>query len=826
MRWLAAGVCAWLFSDAAWSVPAQAGVGTFGDPPLQAALWVAAGLGWLIACIAAPDRLALARRLGLALILTTLLGLHGVPADAGLRLLLLGVTLLVSAPHLRATPAAWVAAAALVLAAPGLLGAVFPHGALLWLAFTLPALALAWIVPALYPGELTTRPALLVLLATASYALLSLWSYVELSDGLDLPLAAVTGTRLRVMGLHPNLAVPHLVTAAVLGAALACCAAGRARWTLLLALAPVLFGLCAVRSRTGFAAAAFGLALLWISSRRGRLARAAPGLAAVLVTGMLVFPATGLSDASIGAHTSSMVDKSVSFRSAMWALGRRTVAAAPWQGNGPGTTYLQAEQALPGPLDGYPKDDHPHSVVLSVAEGLGWPGLLALALLFAAGLRAPRRDDRLGAACRAALLALFAANALDLGGAQNTLYPTLAFLLLGLAEARRATLATDPAHAGATARTAARPVVRPAGRRVAGAAALACAALGIVLWTGSAAAQRAAAALDRAADEDTPRGPRAGALVEARADISRADRFLPLSPEVPLLEARLAALEQDGDAERAALERALGRLPRSAALAHRLAVARSRADIADPRIDALLDDALRWDPYGVDAWRLHLDRARMALMRRRPEEARAALVTALLLNPSAAADGATIGREADLVLHPAGADQPGVPMREVLADLAAQRDALHDDPATSLRMAMRLVEIPLAAGAHDLAQHNVETLLAGEELYLPLRLARIQIARGEHVAALPALQSAAALGYFWTQVDLVDALSRTQDTASEAFQAACDEAILRMRAGGADCVFDLPSVTRLIEARLRWHERRGDALGAVRAAEALAFARR
>jgi hypothetical protein len=47
-----------------------------------------------------------------------------------------------------------------------------------------------------------------------------------------------------------------------------------------------------------------------------------------------------------------------------------------------------------------------------------------------------------------------------------------------------------------------------------------------------------------------------------------------------------------------------------------------------------------------------------------------------------------------------------------------------------------------------------------------------------------------------------------------------------MRAGGVDCVFDLPRVSVLIAARQRWHERRGDALGAVRAADALAFARR
>jgi hypothetical protein len=102
MRWLAAGVTAWLYGQAALHVPAHAGVSTFGDPPLQAVVWAAAGLGFAIALVMAPDRGSLARRLGLALLVTTLLGQHGVPADPGLRLVLLGVTLLAAAPLLRA----------------------------------------------------------------------------------------------------------------------------------------------------------------------------------------------------------------------------------------------------------------------------------------------------------------------------------------------------------------------------------------------------------------------------------------------------------------------------------------------------------------------------------------------------------------------------------------------------------------------------------------------------------------------------------------------------------------------------------------------------
>jgi hypothetical protein len=821
MRWLAAGLTAWVYAEAASRVPAHAGVSTFGDPPVQAAAWVAAGLGLAIAMAATADRLVLARRLVYALLATILLGPAGVPADSGLRLVLLAVTLLAAAPYLRRSAAAWGAAAALALAVPGLLGGVYPHGAVLWLAFALPPMALAWLLPSLFPGDDAGRPALCLLVVMALFALLSLWDYVELSDGLDLPLAAVLATRLRVMGLHPNLAVPSLVVSLVLGAALAARAAGRARLARLALLAPVIAALVAVRSRTGFATALFGLGLLWITARPGRFGRVATVLAVTFVAGMLLVPATGLSDANIGRRSSSMVDKSVSFRSAMWALGRRTVAAAPFHGNGPGTMYLQAGHALPGPLDGYPKDDHPHSLVLAVTESLGWPGLAGLLLVFALGLRRPRDGDRLGAAARAGVLALFAANAMDLGGAQDSLYPELVFLLLGLADARRATPVAAPAPA-----PAAGPVAGPARRRALVLPAVACAALGLALWAGGSAERQARERLDGAERDGVPAAERDAALTAARTSLARAARWTPLSPGVPLLSARLAALAGEPAAEVAALERARGRLPRSAVLAHRLAVARSRDSPADPRVEALLDDALRWDPYGPDAWRRHLDRARVALLRGLEDEARDALVTALMLNPQAATGAPTRGREADLVIYPVGTGHPGVALGDVLADLAAQRDAAHDEASTTLRLAARLVEIPLSLGAWDLADTYRQELLGDEPLYRAIQRARIQIARGDWEGALPALRDAAALGYFWTQVDYVDALSRLADVPSDAFQAQYDEAIARMRSQSVDCVFDLPRVSTLIEARRRWHERRGDAPGAVRAADALAYARR
>src|SRR6185503_4113837 len=83
-------------------------------------------------------------------------------------------------------------------------------------------------------------------------------------------------------------------------------------------------------------------------------------LAAAAVALLLLMPLAGLGETRITERTSSMVSKAASFRAAMWELGRDTFSAAPWHGFGPGTFLVQGRLALPGPLDGHPKDDHPH----------------------------------------------------------------------------------------------------------------------------------------------------------------------------------------------------------------------------------------------------------------------------------------------------------------------------------------------------------------------------------------------------------------------------------------------------------------------------------
>ena len=801
MRWLAAAATAWLFIGAALSVPQQPGVSGFGDPPEQALLWAVAALVWAVALLRAPDRGALGRGLAAALLVAALLGERGVPADPGLVVALLGLTLLVAAPLRPGATAAALAAACLLLALPGLLGTVYPHGAWLWLLFTLPALGLLLLLPALFPGRRAAGAALVLLGATAAFALLSLVSYADLAEGLDLPLSALAGTRLRVMGLHPNLAVPLLVAASLVGAALAWERPGRPRWIALACLAPTLAALACVRSRTGLLALLLGALLLGSSRLPRRLAPWAPRLAALAVAALLLLPLVGLGETRITARTGSMVSKAASFRSAMWELGRDTLAAAPWHGFGPGTLLVQGRFALAGPLDGHAKDDHPHSVVLAVGEAFGWPGLAALALLFVAALRAPRAGDRLGAGLQAALLAVFAADAVDLGGAQNTLFPAAVRILLGLAEARRR---EEPAPAAAPARAGTRPLATLVAVLLVG--------FGLLSFAGSASKRQALQRIEHGED--------------AGAALARAARLLPLDPEVPELAARAAQSQHDRTGRVESLERARALLPDSSGLAQALAAARAAIDPTDPRVDALLDEALRLDPLGDRAWTLHRDRAVVHALRDQEDAARDALLAALLLNPAAGAGLARQGQAESLTLFPAGPAHVGVPVAELRAELARRREAAAADPGELLRVSLREVEVLSALEDWDEALAAAHTLLGDERDYGALRLASIEMARGHAGAAVPALRSLSSQGNFWVATDLVEALAQAPGTTPAEFDAALADALALLRAGAADAVFDLPSVMELLAARQRWAERQLDAMTAVRCAEALDFARR
>ncbi|MGQ0553461.1 MAG: O-antigen ligase family protein [Planctomycetota bacterium] len=796
LRYVSAALAAWLFLGGAFTADLRAGLEhaglqSFGRPPELVVLWLAAAAGFASAILRSRDRLAVARCLALALLATTLIGQKAVPADAGGRLLVLALCLAVAAPALRASglraglPAA-LALVVLLCSLPGLFGTRFPQGVVLWLGYVLPPAGLAFLLPTLFSGPRAWQPVWVIVAGTGLACLGALASYPLVAHGLNLPLETVLGTRLRPLGLHPNLAVPHLAVTMLLGGTLLLRGRRGQRGLALLALLPTLGALAAVASRTALLSVALGALLLLCGLSRWRLATWAARLLPLGVALALLLPLSGLTDPTIGRASPSMLDKAVSFRSGMWSLGRATFEAAPWYGNGPGTLFLQGQQARPGALDGLPQDDHPHSVVLAVGEAFGWPGLLALALLFLASLRLPPREALLAQGCRAALLALWAGNAIDLGGAQDSLYPSMVFVLLGLWQAGRQS--EEPAHIAAAAPSRARGTFVLAG---------VLAAVGLWLAIGNAAPSRDAAQFWR-----------------------------PFDPAPIVQTAQAAAAE--GDFHRAAeeLQRARKLMPEAAPLTLELAQMEARLDLGRESVRRLAEEALRQDPRGPQAYRAwQLLAAHYAFQGARAP-ALGALAEASLLYGGALADLPRSGHGALLALEPAGPGRLALPLSAVQHEMSLRRTALEaEDPSAPVRLRLREVEILQSLDEHDLAEQTMHTLLADSPTYLMLRLAQSDLARDRIEAALPRFRELAQLSYFWLDVCLLDALSRAPQTQPEEFERVTAQALLHLR-HEADVLFSLPSLQQFLGAQQRWAERQGDAVQALAWADALAFSRR
>ncbi len=825
LRLGAAAATAALFADAALSSPTQPGLSTFGRPPELALAWALAGAALAVFVGAARDRDTLGRRLTLVLMGATLLGTRAVPGDPGWRLVLLAFTLGAAAPRLRNGPASLAATVAVLLAVPALLGASVPHRALLWLSFALPPVSLALLVPALFDRDSARTLMTTLVLATGFLVVAALFSYVQLADGLELPLSAVTSTRLRVLGLHPNLAVPHLVVALVLGATLlwSPTPTGRAdpiwnRAALLASVLVVIVALYAVDSRTGHLAAVGGLGLLGVGLYRGRGEALTRWVwrGAVLVVGVvLILPATGLTDPTIDTTSSSMVSKAVSFRSHMWELGRDAFGAAPWHGFGPGSFHEQGAVARPGRFDGMATDDHPHSVVLAVGEGLGWPGLLALAWLALVSLRPPKRREPIQVGLAAATLVMWASNAADLGGAANTLYPALVFLLLGLRDASEITPGT-PLHACPGARGAL-------------IAASLVGLLGLALGVEHVLLRRVGDALERhpvqvAAGLDTT--SRDAELADAERWLDLADRLIPFDPEIPTT--RAALFQRVGtslDLEHS-LEEALARFPRSAGLHHRYSLVLSQTDVAAPEVLEHMRLAVELDPWGTDGWRRHLDLAHLLMLRGEPGPALDAVVAALLVNPGAAADIPRVGSGDDLVLLPAGPGRGALPLTAVLGAVADQRRRYEDqDAAYAERFSKREIEVLISLGETDAAVARIRELLADSPLYLNFKLGDAYAASGrlaearEHYRLANETWPDGEAENFWLLTFELEVRSEQEPLDVESFEARVSDAGAVL----ADVVFDQAVLQRLLVARRRVAERGLDGESAARYTEALAF---
>ena len=260
----------------------------------------------------------------------------------------------------------------------------------------------------------------------------------------EVDLTPALRTRLTLFRQHPNFLAPYFALHAVLAAVLAA-SAKRGRVLALLACALLAIATWHTDSRAGMALLVIGLGLIPTLSLLARLLR---DRHPALLTGLVVLgPVLALAlVALIGstllpdAWTAGLdrFEKSVDYRMDAWRNSLGLLKEHAWAGIGPGT-FLSVERFAPGSrFFNAPESPHPHNVLLYVAQSGGVPALLGFLCWFVwlmARLLAPvvaPRSRLLHLGLAGALLALLAANLLDVGLSLLTVIPEPIFLATGL----------------------------------------------------------------------------------------------------------------------------------------------------------------------------------------------------------------------------------------------------------------------------------------------------------------------------------------------------------------------------------------------------------
>jgi O-antigen ligase len=783
---------------------------TFGRPPLLGPLLWLAALGLAVWFATAADRSALARRMVLVAVGLALFGGSVVPALPGLSAAYCGATLFVAAPWIRLAALGWATIGLLLLSLPACLGTSFPGGVPTWLIAMAPHVTVALTLPGLLPGSGARRAAQVVLGVTAMVCLAGVISYPLLASGLDLPLGPLMATRLRLLGHHPNLVVPGLVLATLLAAALVL--RPGARWERLACL-PLLAATAMVGSRTAWLAIVAGLILLVALRRLPRHATILRGLAGAVVLATLLVPTLGWTDSSITHESSAAVTKAVTFRASMWRLGRASFAAAPWNGYGPGTTFMQNQHVEPGRYDVLAGDDHPHNTTLAVGAAFGWPGLLALAWLLVVSLRRYGNSSLLGDSAQAALFVTWAANGIDLGGATSSLFPSSAFLLAAISAAAAADAGgpNDPSTDGSPA------VARRA--QLAHRAWMLLGALVVVFGLGRASALATLRDVSDRLASAPPEGLAQDDADELDSRVARAGHWLPGDHRVPLMRSNLAGRDLDRAVDH--LEQARSLAPGLARVAHLQALTLSRRNPDDPRVRELLNEAERLAPFGPDAWRQHMDQAALAAHHGQADVAFAKFLDALRLTPGAVTRARWDARRGMLHLSAGGATGLDVPLDDLLDALEREADQLAEsDAAYTIRLRLAVTRVLTALGEHDRADAAAQRLFTEQPDYALHQRRASALARGDHDAVLALHRdSGPALGFQTTvEVLLAHAFASRQDAVGY------EQALDTVMSWVPDVLFELPTVVLLLRARREWAERTGDLAAVRRLDRALAWA--
>jgi tetratricopeptide (TPR) repeat protein len=427
----------------------------------------------------------------------------------------------------------------------------------------------------------------------------------------------VLASRLRLLGLHSNLVAPFfalslcLVVAEILRARSERRLRSPRRLALFLVGAGLLCALLRSESRASALGAVLGLAglawCLWAPAPR-RLWTV--GLAGCALVGLgLAWLATPLA-APLHERLRALTftQSALGQRYYMWSLAARDLAQHPLFGAGPNVYYLHARHAEPSFYDGTPQTLHSHSLFVGVAEGSGWIGVVLLVLVCIGTADALRRAARaagsslaeraLAAGMFAALVALLASNAIDVGQSRNTFVPLVLWIALGFAAACRAPAVQPDAVADASASNRAGASPSASGsdadgassgaRRRAGAAAVLLVPLAVLPALSFHFAHAARAHLDD------------GELEAALASGRRALALWPLEPKVRLTLFAVRSAQSDGPGALAEAQALVAASPGLAA--YHMLEARAELALGQPeRARAAAQAALRCDPRGPDA---------------------------------------------------------------------------------------------------------------------------------------------------------------------------------------------------------------------------------
>lgn len=272
-------------------------------------------------------------------------------------------------------------------------------------------------------------------------------------------LERVLGSRLRILGLHPNLG--GALFAAGLPLALGWLLAkdsNARRWLggLVVLGAGCALYLCDSRaSAIGAAVGCVAFCLLYFTRFAERIGpRTFMGAALAGVLGIVLLISPLGSEVRAALDAKAMTQSALGQRWHIWRMSAAAIVDNPLFGLGPLGFNGHARYALESYYDGTSQSLHTHNIFLAAAEGAGWIGLL-LFTLFVGGLaevlrraiclaKVGGRDRPMLVALFAGAFALLACNQLDLGQSQLTLVPLFFLAALMIAGLQRELPESEP----------------------------------------------------------------------------------------------------------------------------------------------------------------------------------------------------------------------------------------------------------------------------------------------------------------------------------------------------------------------------------------------